>query len=88
MEVGLNHVKHGMAPTNSLSTGTQTGRANVYMCNLCAALLLISQPSLKLTWITITLYKRVCICCLSCRVEMGLCVCVRVCDEVNFSSTH
>lgn len=76
-----------MAPTNSLSTGTQTGRANVYMCNLCAALLLISQPSLKLTWITITFIQKGLHLLFVLQSGDGS-VCVRVCHEVNFSSTH
>lgn len=68
---GLNDVKHGTAPAK----GTRTGHVNVCIYYLHSALLLISKPGLKLTGTTIILHKRARICCLSCRVEMGLCVC-------------
>ena len=77
MDRGWNDVKHGVKPTDSLATGTQTGSGSVYIFHLCSTLLLTSCPGPKLTCITIPLHKRVCICCLSCRVEMGLCVCTQ-----------
>lgn len=57
----LNNVKHGAKPTNTLAAGTQTGCGNIYIFHLCSPLLLISQPKLKLTWITVTRHKRICI---------------------------
>lgn len=70
MDGGLNDVKHGVRPTHSSATGTQNGHGNVYIFHLCCALPLKSLA-------TISLHKRICISCLSCRVEMGLCVCTQ-----------
>lgn len=76
MDRGLNDVKWREAHSHIVHRN-KTGHGNVYIFHLCGTPLLISWPVLKLTWITITLHKRICICCLSCRVEMGLCVCTQ-----------
>lgn len=73
---GLNDVKWREAHSHIVCRN-KTGHGNVCIFHLCGTLLLISWAVLKLTWITIMPHKRICICCLSCRVEMGLCVCTQ-----------